>query len=212
MFRAPDGRYDVGPLPEIGGPFETASDFLHAWAATAKFPHSVEYIKESCGDLGDEIARSTLEFPSKLGQLADQICHSRDRGPFPLVHVDFGHNNIVVTPEYDIMGVIDWEHAFAAPWQIIDYPLTVRTTPRPMDAPWNYDCNGVPVEEDLRTRYAERLEYLACVKSAEEDLQVDATLSAVLADETAQDVATAMRLFTVDGKMGYYSRVLHAYE
>ena len=172
----------------------------------------MEWIKDNCGDFGDEIARSTGEFLGKLNKLADKICSSRNTGPFPLVHVDYGHNNIIVTPEYDILGVIDWEHAFVAPWQAVEYPLTVSTVPRPMDAPWNYDPNGTPVDEYTRTRHQERLEYLACVKAAEEALEVPATLSSVLADEKGQDVATAMRLFAVDGKMGKYSGVLDAYE
>ncbi|KAL9053372.1 MAG: hypothetical protein Q9162_004813 [Coniocarpon cinnabarinum] len=211
VIRRSDGQYDIGPLPGIGGPFDMASDFLRAWAATAKYPHSMEYVKQSCGDQGDEIARSTAEFTERLRKLANRICMSRDHGPFPLVHVDYGHNNIIVTPEYDIMGVIDWEHAYAAPWQVVDYPLTLHLTPKPMDAPWNYDDSGAPTDEDLRLKYVERTEYLECVRAAEKDSGGPATLSSILADVNTQNVATAMRLFT-NGKMGYYSRVLAAYD
>ena len=211
VTRRADGKYDVGPLPGIGGPFETASDFFRAWAATAKFPHSREHIMSVCGDLGDDISKSTAEIPSRLSEMADQICSNGDRGPFPLVHVDYGHNNIVVTPDYDIMGVIDWEHAFAAPWQTVDYPLTGRATPRSMDAPWNYGPDGAPLDPDLQTRYKERMEYLSCVRAAEESLSVSPILSSTLADVRVQDIAAAMRLFAADGKMGYYSQVLNTY-
>ena len=34
------------------------------------------------------------------------------------------------------------------------------------------------------------------------------TLSAVLSDRGGQDLAYAMRLYTIDGKHGYYSKVL----
>ena len=103
------------------------SEYLQAWAKVAKYPHSAVFINKSCGELGDEVAASTFAFPSKLGGMAAAI-PCRNRGPFPLVHVDFGHNNIVV-------GVIDREHAFDAPWETMYFPLTLSTTPKPMNAP-----------------------------------------------------------------------------
>ena len=30
IVRLPDGTYDVGPLPKLGGPFETATEYLQA--------------------------------------------------------------------------------------------------------------------------------------------------------------------------------------
>lgn len=132
----------------------------------------MEHIKQICGHLGDGIAESTFAFPAKLAKFANGICGSNDKGPFPMVHVDYGHNNIVVTPDYKILGVIDWEHAFAAPWQTVDYSLTVRMTPKPMDAPWNYDHDGAPIDDELRTRYKERTEYLEYVKGVEENLGI----------------------------------------
>lgn len=40
-------------------------------------------------------------------KLASKLC-IQDRGPFPVCHVDFGHNNIVVGDNYKILGVIDF--------------------------------------------------------------------------------------------------------
>jgi aminoglycoside phosphotransferase (APT) family kinase protein len=36
----------------------------------------------------------------------------QDKGPFPLCHGDFGHNNMVFDDEYNLLGVIDWEAAY----------------------------------------------------------------------------------------------------
>ena len=211
ITRSEDGTYDVGPLPKIGGPFDTVSDYLKAWAKEAKFAHSPNRIKELCGDLGDEVAASTAQFPQLLAQLSDEV-PIRNNGPFPLAHVDFGHNNIIVDDNYKVLGVIDWEHAFAAPWETIDFPLTLSKVPKPMDAPWNYDENGVPIDEDSRKRIVERKEYLDAVRQAEERCKLPPTLSSVLHNERGQDLAYAMRLFAVDGKMGFYSKVLDAYQ
>lgn len=78
-----------------------------------------------------------------ISEMADQSFRNRNEGPLPLVHVDFGHNNIVVDPEYNILGVIDWEHAMVSPLEAVGFPLIVRVVPKPMDAPWNYDADGL---------------------------------------------------------------------
>ena len=211
VTRSEDGTYDVGPLPELGGPFETVSDYLKAWAREAKFAHSPNRIKELCGDLGGEVAASTAQFPQLLAQLSDEI-PIRNNGPFPLAHVDFGHNNIIVNDGYKVLGVIDWEHAFAAPWETIDFPLTLSKVPKPVDAPWNYDENGMPIDEDSRKRMVERKEYVDAVRRAEEMCKLPPKLSSILDNERGQDLASAMRLFAVDGKMGLYSKVLDAFQ
>ncbi|KAI9748499.1 MAG: hypothetical protein M4579_007206 [Chaenotheca gracillima] len=206
--RLEDGTYEVGPIPGFGGPFDTATDYLKAWAMKTKYAHSAARIKEACGDIGDEVIASTEAFPGKLQDLAARICATgRDHGPFPLCHVDFGHNNIVVDDEYKVLGVIDWEEAFAAPWETIDFPLTLRQVPVKMDAPGNYDEHGLHVDEGMRKRRGDRKDYIAAVRRAEARRGLPSTLSDVLADDAGQDVASALFYFA-DGKMGLYSKVL----
>ena len=81
-----------------------------------------------------------------------------------------------------------------------------------MDAPWNYDENGLPIDEDSRKRIAEREEYVDAVRQAEEKCGLPPNSSSVLDNEQGQDLAYAMRLFVVDGKMGFYSKILDAYQ
>lgn len=207
-----DGAVKIGPIPGIGGPFDTASAYLRAWASNKKFAASEQRVREVCGSLFDEIWDSIVAFPERIMTLASQITKAHEHGLFPLVHVDFGHNNIVVDPEYNILGVIDWEHAATLPWETVDFPLTVRKTPKPMDASWNYNADGSPKDEDLIAKYNDREQYLMAVKTAEANLGSSSLLSDVLGDEKIQDLAAAMRLFATDGKMGWYARVLDAYE
>ncbi|OBT85764.1 hypothetical protein VE02_05834 [Pseudogymnoascus sp. 03VT05] len=44
IIKCTDGSYDTGPLPDIGGSFDTATAFFEAWAAKPKFPISEEVI------------------------------------------------------------------------------------------------------------------------------------------------------------------------
>lgn len=210
--RLDDGTITIEAIPGIGGPFDTASAFYRAWAATMKFPLSEQKVREACGPYGEEIWKSTNSFPIRLGEISNLIAGPDDSGPFPLVHVDYGHNNIVVNDRYEMLGVIDFEDMIAAPWSMVEYPLTVRAIPAPMDAPWNYSADGSPQDVDLISSYRDREEYLQAVMDAERELDVPPKLSAALSDDKIRDVAAAMKLFAVDGKMGWYARVLDVFE
>ncbi|MCJ1461234.1 hypothetical protein MMC28_011616 [Mycoblastus sanguinarius] len=72
ISRLEDGTYDIGPLPGLGGPFSTATEYIKAWAATAKFRSmSKSMTKEACGDMSDEIEASIAEFPIRLMKLVE---------------------------------------------------------------------------------------------------------------------------------------------
>jgi hypothetical protein len=49
-----------------------------------------------------------------------------------------------------------------------------------MDASWNYDENGQPLNEDTRRKWQERKEYVEKVPSAEVSKQIDNKLSTTL--------------------------------
>ncbi len=56
-----------GPLPGIGGPFDSAAEFFEAWANQAKFPYHEGMIRERTpADVVDEILRSIQNFPLRL--------------------------------------------------------------------------------------------------------------------------------------------------
>jgi len=67
IVRSKDGSYDIGPFPDIGGPFATATAFFDAWAAHAKFPRLRREIQESMknGPV-NEVLTSIVEFPLKV--------------------------------------------------------------------------------------------------------------------------------------------------
>lgn len=67
-----------------------------------------------------------------------------------MIHGDFGHHNILVDDDYRVKGVIDFEYAFAGPWEIAaSFPKNLFSMPRVADAPWNYDADGNAIPQDL---------------------------------------------------------------
>ncbi|EGC48944.1 conserved hypothetical protein [Histoplasma capsulatum var. duboisii H88] len=151
-----DGSYRQGPIPGLGGPFETAAEFFRAWSAKVEFGLSQDQLKEAAGSFADELSASASSFKQLVNDLAGGLSIRND-GPFPLCHGDFGHNNIIFDDKYRLLGVIDWEGAFAGPWEISgEFPLTLSIVPPVMDVPWNYDENGLPKDAKDRQRLVDR--------------------------------------------------------
>ncbi|KAK1242846.1 hypothetical protein MKX08_005658 [Trichoderma sp. CBMAI-0020] len=203
-----DGTCQQGPIPGLGGPFDTAREFFKAWADRTKFGMTDEQLREACGPHAAEIIPSVLSFAKSIGKLADTLS-ARDHGPFPLCHGYFGQNNIVVDDNYNILGVIDWEMAFAAPWEIFgDFPSTLSTVSPAIDAPWNYNEDGSPRCTDLIEQFADQKEYLEAVRQEENNNPANIHhLSEALGDSRRQQLATAMRMYQ-DGKIGTYSNLI----
>jgi hypothetical protein len=203
-----DGTYQQGPIPGLGGPFDTATEFFKAWAAKAEFGMSDEQLQAASGPYATEIILSVNSFTKSISKLAGRLS-VRDHGPFPLCHGDFGHNNVIVDDKYHVLGVIDWETAFAGPVEVFgDFPLNLSTIPPAMDAPWNYDEEGSPRSIDLVRKCADQKDYIAAVR--QEENRSDGNnhfLSEALRDSGRQQLITAMRLYQ-NGKVGWYSKLI----
>lgn len=195
-----DGTYSVGPLPKIGGPFDTAAEFFHAWAETAKYPYREEIVRETTPpQFVDELLRSIETFPSRLKEFAHKV-HFRE-GPFPLFHTDFYKSNMIIDDQHNIISVIDWEDAIVAPWEMVEFTKELLIVPSAMDGPLYYE------DDESRQRLAERDEYVKMVREAEAARELDSCLSTVLGDSDVQNLAHAMWLYK-GGRIGFYDRVL----
>ncbi|CAG8897234.1 unnamed protein product [Penicillium egyptiacum] len=209
LHRNDDGSFEQGPIPGIGGPFETAAEFFKAWAAKIEFGLSKDRLREVAGSLADELSSSASSFRSSVGTSAESLS-VRNRGPFPLYHGDFGHSNMIFDDEYKLLGVIDWEAAFAGPWEISgEFPLTLSIVPPDMDAPWNYDEKGYPKDAGDIQKFADREAYIAVVAEKEREMGLTEgyRLSTALKDSSRQYLATAMRLYQ-RGMPGWYAKVM----
>jgi hypothetical protein len=174
-------------LPKIGTVLakneDGVAEFFQAWAADAEFGQTEERLRAASGPYADEIVSAVAAFPASIGSLASRLS-AYDHGPFLLCHGDFGHNNIIFDDAWRVLGVIDWELAFAAPWEVFaDFPLTLSVVPAAMDAPWLYDERGDPVSSELAQKLADQRRYIAAVKQHEEEMKVGNCLSSVIEDE-----------------------------
>ncbi|KAH8708352.1 hypothetical protein GQ44DRAFT_763514 [Phaeosphaeriaceae sp. PMI808] len=182
---------------------------IHAWCANATFGISGEQLQQACGGYAAEIILSIESFQTKLAMVASRLSKF-DKGPFPLIYGDFGHNNIVVNDGYKIIGVIDWEMAWAAPWEVAgDFPLTLAVVPPAMDAPWHYDEVDNPKNTDLAKRFANQREYIANIKDAEDARSITESprLSNLLQNSPKQRLMYGMDLYS-NGKAGFYSNLV----
>ncbi|KAL2043134.1 hypothetical protein N7G274_004194 [Stereocaulon virgatum] len=155
IIRLQDGTYDIGPIPKLGGPFNTATECLTALADNVKFGCPIEGMRAICGDSSDEIAAHIRDFTVRLKSLAASI-PTRNHGAFPLCHIDFGHHNVIVDDDYNALGAIDWEHACTLPWEVVDFPMTLSITLAPMAAPTLYDKKVVPKDATVRETIIDR--------------------------------------------------------
>ena len=166
--------------------------------------------KECCGENEVEIRTQIAEFPNKLEEVAEYV-PVRDHGPFPLFHPDFGHNNMIVDDDYNILGVVDWEYAYSAPWERVYFPIIMLVVLAPMSPPEFYDENGIATEAETRAEICEQAKYVNTVQKVEQSKGLSSFLSATLANREVQDLAYVMKLYTEDGKFGWYTNVLDPY-
>lgn len=195
-----DGTYSVGPIPKIGGPFDTAAEFIHAWAETTKYPYREEIVRERTPpQFVDELLRSIETFPSRLKEFAHKV-HFRE-GPFLLFHTDFYKSNMIIDDQHNVISVIDWEDAIVAPWEMVEFAKELLIVPAAMDGPLYCE------DEETLQRLAERDGYVKMVREAEVARGLDSCLSTVLRDPDVQNLAHAIWLYK-GGRIGFYDRVL----
>ncbi|KAG2420429.1 hypothetical protein HFD88_000041 [Aspergillus terreus] len=205
IIRRDNNSFDVGPIPGLGGPFSTATEFFREWAKQARFPLSEERIRRAmAGGPVDEIIRSIKDFPRRLQDLANNISRNNDSGPFPLYHHDLYHSNMIVDDKFLILGVIDWEKASTVPWQLVEPPLFLSIVPATMDDPNNYEADGTPKNQSEIQRLQERSEYAKFVQAKEEEMGIDEKLSETLLDPNIQSLARAIKVYHDPGKLGFY--------
>ncbi|KZL76510.1 protein kinase-like domain protein [Colletotrichum tofieldiae] len=194
VIRNVDSSFTVGPIPGIRGPFDTAASFIQEWATRVKFPYDESYLQEVLPPL---LASDGKQFTRK--------------GPFPIRHNDLFHSNVIVTKDYGVLGVIDWENSYAVPWELINAPWFLNTVPRLLNRPDQYDNAGRPLAKDEAGQWADEEAYADLVREAELDARTDHKLSQILSNRNSRAMAAIIHLFS-QGKMGFYGRVLDYFE
>lgn len=186
IIKLSDGTYYVGAIPGIGGPYNED---------TIRQGTPPEYV--------DEIWESINEFPSRLANFAQH--HSLRRGPFPIIHTDLYKSNILVDSEFCFQGVIDWENAIVAPWEMVEFIKDLSIVPPVMDGPLYHE------EESDLEMLAERKRYIQAVQEVEEARQLDNKLSETLGDCRTQNLTHAIWLY-LEGRIGFYSGICELFQ
>lgn len=72
-----DGTYQQGPIPGLGGSFETAAKSFKAWSTKADFGSLPSQIQLAAGPYAEEVTASASHFMSMIHDLADglSICN-----------------------------------------------------------------------------------------------------------------------------------------
>lgn len=195
-----NGSYEVGPIPGLGGPFDSAADYFEAWAKKAKFPYDEDVIRQRTPkNLAEGVLSSIQDFPSQLGQLTRHL--PLQSGPFPLIHTDLYGSNIIIDSDFTILSIIDWENAIVSPWELVEFMKDLSMVPPAMDGPLYRET------VETRLRRDDQRKYIALVEKTERVQHRDGKLSAVLRNSAMQNLAQAAWLY-LDGRIGLYAKVL----
>ncbi|KAJ5985620.1 hypothetical protein N7522_012816 [Penicillium canescens] len=206
IVRNNEGRYEYGPLPGIGRPFDTATPFFEAWADSVKFKWNKETITRMMqrGPIAAEQMVMIENFPSQIEAISSRLSLCNE-GPILLDHGNFLHSNIMMNENSYLTGIIEWEAHVRLPGGSSRSP----TIPVSFDLPQKYDQDGQPFGQELREKWRERREYIEMVRLAE---LKDSLLSACLSSKRSQTIAYVYRSYTNFGKLGFYDRVVKELE
>lgn len=101
----------IGHLPVAfgsQGPFTRAADYFLSWC-----DQDPEF--KNLPRLNNPLLKSATQSFPKCLKLAIQKVRNDKTCRYPIVHPDFGLHNILLNNDFEIVGVIDWEHAHSAP-------------------------------------------------------------------------------------------------
>lgn len=215
VTRDEDGNFGVGPIPGIGGPFKTATEYIKAWAATMRIeftPERVEEFRESFPDLCDEYFKGLEEFPERLAKFAESNKYFQDEGPFPVRHDDMLQHNILVDEDSNVQAVIDWDEAQTVPWVLMDIPMSVGVLPSCLTTPYYLrDEEGQITVPQFAVSLVKHRAYAEMVREAEVKLGADHKLSDTLTDRNAQELGKACFEYS-KSKGGMFGQVFEHFE
>jgi hypothetical protein len=123
-IRFVDNRFEVGPVPGWGDPWDTAADFFQAISDKYKNEY-VEprrerlYASQLTQAEGDRLVESYHDFLPKLVDLARRMPFHK--GPFPLIHGNMWNRDVLVDTECNALGLIGWGRAMTVPWEVAEF-------------------------------------------------------------------------------------------
>jgi aminoglycoside phosphotransferase (APT) family kinase protein len=200
LLLASDGTIDIGPLPAsfgFKGPFPSMSDYFLSWSVHSTFGNS-EFLRPRPED-NDNLRRlkqAVTSFPSRLKSVVEKgspnaLTSCRDG--YPIVHRDFRPHNILFDDEFNIVGVIDWEFAHSAPFEVFAALTNMYS---------RFDAKTLHVVPDTE----EGRQYIEDVKDKERDTGLSMAFGSILGD-----IGVCMTHFE-EGSAVLFGELLDRYE
>ncbi|KAJ0167558.1 hypothetical protein CTA2_1848 [Colletotrichum tanaceti] len=141
---------------EDPGPFSNAIDYFTAAAnAAAGGP-------DSSAKLGAFVFRDIVR---KTPLFRD------GNGSYPFSHMDLGGQNILVDNRFNFVGIIDWEFAQTAPWEVNHYPMPFPLAETDVEGILK-DPSHIAYRNVLKQDFSRRI-YLQKFQEAEERLKAE---------------------------------------
>jgi hypothetical protein len=199
-----DGHVEIGPVPGLGGPWDTPVEFLEAMAVVHESRFSLSsreqvYASET-ESYADHVIETFFNFLPMLAALAKRT--SFRSGPFPLVHCDLFNRNILVDTDCNVQTIVDWKNAMTLPWELA---MFCRHSCRP--PPELHIKRPIPLEK--RTEWDDVTdEFPGMLREAEEERGLDHEVSMAEADRKRTGLAYAYEIRTKYGTQGRYDSVL----
>ncbi|KKY26258.1 putative phosphotransferase enzyme family protein [Phaeomoniella chlamydospora] len=106
------GNYPPNAFPPRDSVFSTANDYFAALAEA-----HVIHLETQRNDAIDDEADCRRKYVARrlFLRIARRFSTAYNHGPFPLYCDDLRPTNVIVGPDLDARGVIDWEYCYAAP-------------------------------------------------------------------------------------------------
>jgi hypothetical protein len=203
LVLGPKGTIDIGPLPAsfgFQGPFTSTADYFLSWAAHAKFGNSdFLRVRLEDGDKLRSLKQAVISFPSRLKSAVEKkLSRISNENGYPIVHRDFLMHNILFDDTYNVVGVIDWEYAHSAPFDVFAASTNM------------YSCFDSTMLHAVSDRDEEGRRYVEDVIDEEKDIRQGSKPSEAFGSILG-DIGLCMTYFE-EGRAALFGELLDRYE
>ncbi|KAI9163363.1 hypothetical protein HJFPF1_04971 [Paramyrothecium foliicola] len=179
-----NNRFEIGPIPGWGGPWDTAAEFFEAIANICSHIYSKGHRDQACGD------SPRYAFPR------------RAISPY---HRDLSSHNVVVDPDCNILGILEWHMAQTIPWEVAEFCDEIASS-------FNELTSGQPDPNHGNIELYAKTDFHKILRQAEEERNLDHKASEAQATQKFRTLAYAFHNRVAYCVEGNYYEVLKLFE
>lgn len=141
-----NGNVGIGHLSitfGFQGPFDLLADYFSSWVdQSPKFKNLARL-----HDLN--LKNATQSFPKRLESLIKTLSRRGVYRRYPIIHPDFLLHNILLNDKFEVVGVINWEHAHSAPAGVFAARANMFVHLNTTNATLDWDDHGAECITDI---------------------------------------------------------------